>query len=271
MNHHDRQQLDIIALTNDHAMFLNKHGLILYQPSVTTEGEALEHDPDGFEYWMPQEALAMAEAVLARRAALLDAQHTLDAVLDPLVEIVLQRLGNKVEKLASNWPYLRLEAGYVLTKLFLEGHPCMTRYREQRRKTTYTEPQLENFLYRKIHQAVRKQYPCTVFLDEKDQETRVSANCYSDDRVIEVETFDATPWFEQASDEEILALRRCGFGGDDAADRVAEYAATYDREVQAMFDHNATLPETIEARGFECYVDRNEAEAWIEAFRPSLF
>src|SRR5579862_6158644 len=59
-------------------------------------------------------------------------------------------------------------------------------------------------------------------------EPKVAASCYSDDHVVEVKNFDATPWFAQASDEDLLALHDEGYGGDYTADSVAEFAAAYD-------------------------------------------
>ena len=41
---------------------------------------------------------------------------------------------------------------------------------------------------------------------------RVTAICHSDDYVIEVEQFDTTLWFAQASDEEIRALQDEAYG-----------------------------------------------------------
>ncbi|SRR5579884_2494765 len=100
-------------------------------------------------------------------------------------------------------------------------------------------------------------------------EPKVTASCYSDDHVVEVE-FNATPWFAQASDAELQALREEGYGGGYTADSVAEYAADYDPFVQAVFDHNQTLPSSVELRGFECHIDETEAEVWIARHRPHL-
>src|SRR5262249_43686412 len=49
----------------------------------------------------------------------------------------------------------------------------------------------------------------------------VRAWVYRDDHAIECE-FDAAPWLEQASIDEIVDLAKCGWGGDNAADTVAE-------------------------------------------------
>lgn len=107
-------------------------------------------------------------------------------------------------------------------------------------------------------------------LDLRLLEPRITASCHSDDYVIEVEKFDATLWFMQASDEDIRALQSEAYGGDETADTVAELAASYDMQVQAMFEHNHALSVGTELRGFSCYVDETEAESWLTIHRPHL-
>ena len=106
--------------------------------------------------------------------------------------------------------------------------------------------------------------------DQELLSPRVTASCHSDDFVVQVNEFDASPWFAQASDEELRALRNEGYGGNYTADSVAEFMATYDSRVQAMFDHNNALPDSIELRGFECHVNEDEALAWLIQHRPHL-
>jgi hypothetical protein len=99
---------------------------------------------------------------------------------------------------------------------------------------------------------------------------RVTASCHSDDFMVEVKEFDATLWFAQAEDDELRALRSEGYSGNSASDSVAEFMATYDSSVQAMFDHNDRSPRSVELRGFECSVHEVQAEAWIAQHRPHL-
>ena len=102
---------------------------------------------------------------------------------------------------------------------------------------------------------------------------KVTASCHSDDYRVEVESFDATTWFATADDEAITRLREKGYGQSYMADTVAEEAAEYDERVAALF----TYLETVNGGrrggdpiGFECYVDEDEAEAWVAAHRPHL-
>lgn len=99
---------------------------------------------------------------------------------------------------------------------------------------------------------------------------KVTASCYSDDHIVEVPCFDATLWCTQATAAELRALRNEGYGGDYAADDVAEFMVDCNPSVQAVFDHNATLPQSIELRGFECHVNEEQFEAWIAQHRPYL-
>lgn len=101
------------------------------------------------------------------------------------------------------------------------------------------------------------------------QTLRIRAECHSDDHHVETK-FDATAYFEQASDDELLDLAKCDFGGDYAADAVAQFFD--DRTTKRLFDYLATDPtmgrETV---GFECHVDENDAMEWLAANRPELW
>lgn len=81
--------------------------------------------------------------------------------------------------------------------------------------------------------------------------------------------FDATSWFEQASDDEILDLAKIDWGGNQAADAVAEF---YE-------GHHVGEPDTVDAvfkavnvldTGYECYIDEADALRWVQENRPQL-
>jgi hypothetical protein len=91
----------------------------------------------------------------------------------------------------------------------------------------------------------------------------IKAECHSDDRAVEV-SFDATPWFEQASQEDIESLKECGWGGDYPADDVAIFMAEHNGEIQDMFKY-IEFRHKIEHIGFECHVDSEDAEKWIKS------
>jgi hypothetical protein len=72
--------------------------------------------------------------------------------------------------------------------------------------------------------------------------------------------FDAVPWFEQASDEEISELAAKGWGGDYEADAVAEFIDT--PEIRAIIDKGA---------GFEVHIDGPQAMVWLADNRTNLY
>jgi hypothetical protein len=100
----------------------------------------------------------------------------------------------------------------------------------------------------------------------------IKAEAHSDDHVFTT-TFDATAYFEQASDQQISELQACGFGGDYPADAVAQFHADTNKDLEAMFDYLARIandPSKKDCSGFECHVDESDAQAWINANRPHL-
>lgn len=94
----------------------------------------------------------------------------------------------------------------------------------------------------------------------------VHTDCYTEET-----NFDAIRWFEQASDEEILQLHECGWGGDNPSDEVALYF-----ENKKGYENVTEVFETLqilrrkEDLGFECHVEEEKALNWIEKNRPYL-
>jgi hypothetical protein len=90
----------------------------------------------------------------------------------------------------------------------------------------------------------------------------IKAEARSDDGAFNIE-FDAEPWFEGASHDEVDALIRCvhegTFGGDYPADRIAYELAESDPELAAMLDHC----ERKEDCGFEVYVNQLDVVMWM--------
>jgi hypothetical protein len=103
-------------------------------------------------------------------------------------------------------------------------------------------------------------------------EQAIRAEAHSDDHIQEVE-FDASPWFRQASDQEILDLAACDWGGDYPADGVAEFMSGQNPDLDALFGylhsiHN--LRSKTDCCGFECHVNSDDAIAWLKQHRPAL-
>lgn len=100
----------------------------------------------------------------------------------------------------------------------------------------------------------------------------IRAEVHTDNLAIEVE-FDATAWFKQATDAQILALAECEFGGDYPADEVARFyddsPLDQDKRIELLFDYLA-LKMGGEPCGFECHVNEEDALAWLLDNRPKL-
>ena len=97
----------------------------------------------------------------------------------------------------------------------------------------------------------------------------IPAEVHRDDFQFEA-SFDALEWFKQASDEEILALAACDWGGDYPADEVAQFFDTlafYNPEVGCVLD-NTTAEEGM---GFECHVESAAAMRWLKDNKPNLW
>lgn len=97
----------------------------------------------------------------------------------------------------------------------------------------------------------------------------IQGKCRSDDYNVEIE-FDATAWFEQASEADIIKLAECQWGGDYPADAVSEFFS--DQETSRIFDYVSNHPAKLSnnAVGHETYVDSDQAVRWLEENRPEI-
>lgn len=120
----------------------------------------------------------------------------------------------------------------------------------------------------------RKVVSATVETDGDRQTPRswwkVPASGHSDDWVYDIE-FDATRWFEQASDDELRALHGKAFCNAEAADVVLLFFENTGADVRQLLEYcRRTQANGADGVGFECIVDREAAMAWIAARRPAL-
>lgn len=100
----------------------------------------------------------------------------------------------------------------------------------------------------------------------------IRAEAHSDDRVFEV-SLNAVPWFQQASEQEVLNLARCGWGGGEASDLVVESFIGKDVQVDEMFGYLHLIRDSREKKdqcGFECTVNKEDALSWLARNRPTL-
>ncbi len=87
----------------------------------------------------------------------------------------------------------------------------------------------------------------------------IPSEVHTDDHANKI-SFDALPWFQQASAHEIKELYDCGWGGDYASDVVAEESVIWFPEIQTIFDHHN---QNEDLSGFECSVCEDSAQKWI--------
>ena len=101
----------------------------------------------------------------------------------------------------------------------------------------------------------------------------ISAIADTDDFAIILE-FDATPFFEQASDEDLVALAECDWGHDYPADEVANFMRdSGDKNFVKFFTYLDIKNEfrgDSDMTGFEVKVNRGEALDWLTTFRPGV-
>ena len=96
----------------------------------------------------------------------------------------------------------------------------------------------------------------------------IRAEVHSDDYRYTAK-FDATPWFKRASEEEIIALHECDWGGDWAADYVALFFNDKAgcEDVSVLFAY----VRKVDGIGFECTVHDSDALNWLYRHRPVIF
>lgn len=109
----------------------------------------------------------------------------------------------------------------------------------------------------------------------------IPARAWSDDRVVDFR-FDATPYFAEASDDEIVELAcedewACGYAADEVAEYFDRPAPLGNEGVRRLFEHLAHCREmsrgnpNYSAPGFECSVDPEWAMDWLRTHRQGVY
>jgi hypothetical protein len=101
--------------------------------------------------------------------------------------------------------------------------------------------------------------------DEAPRSLQVSARITSDDGQSSAD-FDAAPWIDNASDDEIAELESEGWSSSYAADNVAYDLQDKNKDIEAVLDH----ARTADKRGFEVSIDAEEAARYVEMKRSGL-
>lgn len=97
----------------------------------------------------------------------------------------------------------------------------------------------------------------------------VEAEVHTDDRVMQT-TFDARPYLQQASDDQLLGILQVGFSGDYCTDDIALYARDHalDPDVVEIFAYLNAV-QRGKTMGFECSVDPKDYLRWLDQVRPT--
>jgi hypothetical protein len=99
----------------------------------------------------------------------------------------------------------------------------------------------------------------------------IPAEVHSDDHKATAK-FDALPYFIRATDDDLVELVQCDFGGDYPADEVARHLADLDEGVGRVFTYLSFEPTSFgETVGFECHVEEGPALLWIKEHRSGLY
>jgi len=110
------------------------------------------------------------------------------------------------------------------------------------------------------------------YLDDDFRWPSISAYVRWDNEEMNV-PFEANLWFEQATDEEIIALQAIDWGGNMESDEVARFMETHDeyvRDLMLQLDkYNHDNPHE-DLMGFECYISGERAKMWLGVHRLHL-
>lgn len=94
-------------------------------------------------------------------------------------------------------------------------------------------------------------------------ESMISAKVHTDDRVFEI-SFDAEPWFAQATEQDIFDLASCGWGDDYPSDDIAMWFADSISDIDEMFSYIERVDGTVRKTGFECYINVGDVMKWLD-------
>jgi hypothetical protein len=117
----------------------------------------------------------------------------------------------------------------------------------------------------RVEQTGRTFPPVNETVQTISTEPFIRAEVHADDHAAHA-NFDARPWFEQATDNEIRALVEIEFGGNIESDSLAQFCEDYDENVKAVGQYVQTV-----AVGYECNISPDDACKWIAQNRPLLW
>lgn len=101
---------------------------------------------------------------------------------------------------------------------------------------------------------------------QDDIQDDIQAEVHTGDLMVKVE-FNAVAWFEFALPQSIVALAKCGWGGNYAISHtVAMHMTDHNEDVKRMFTYLSIAKDV----GYECHVNEESAMAWLKEHRPEI-
>ena len=99
----------------------------------------------------------------------------------------------------------------------------------------------------------------------------IPAEVHTDDHRISVK-FDALSYFINANTRALQALVDCEFGGNEAADSVAEWMDDHkhNEKISNLFTYLHCLRKAGHGIGFEVSIDAEDAIKWLQSNRPEV-
>lgn len=85
--------------------------------------------------------------------------------------------------------------------------------------------------------------------------------------------FDAEPYFNQASYEDIKAIMKVGWAVNETVDQVAKFARQDNPEVDRVLKRAESAPDYIDGldHGYSTVLDIEDVETWLKKNRPEWF
>jgi len=112
----------------------------------------------------------------------------------------------------------------------------------------------------------RENYEADTTLEPKPSDEPIKAQAWEDKLGTNAAVkFDASLWFEKATDTDIVTLADDEWAMSDMADQVAKFCAATEPKLKTLFDE---LPKD---GTFSCEVDSEQATEWIKKFRPDVY
>ncbi len=97
----------------------------------------------------------------------------------------------------------------------------------------------------------------------------IKATLIDDNEIFYID-FNVTAWFEQANDDQIVALAKSGWSCSEEADVVADFFSNQDKEVMEFFTCLGLVNKMSLGCGYHCAISNDDAIKWVTIARSHL-